>query len=130
MELKSFLQYISYEKRFSSHTVLAYQNDLHQFFTFLKRIYETEDPGVITHSMVRSWIVDLMEKEISPRSINRKLTAIKTFYKFLLRQGKVRSNPMTKVQAQKTSKRLPVFIDESKMNLLFNENNGFGAFAT
>ena len=123
MELNSFLQYIKYEKRFSSHTVVAYENDLLQFSAFLKSIYDTNDPSAITHSMVRSWIVDLMEKEISPRSINRKLTAVKTFYKFLQRQGKVKSNPMTKVVSPKTSKRLPVFIDESKMSLLFNESN-------
>ena len=123
MELKSFIQYLRYEKRVSSHTVLAYQNDLQQFFTFLKSLYETEDISSVTHSMVRSWIVDLMEKEISPRSINRKLTTLKTFYKFLLRQGKVLSNPMLRVQAPKTSKRLPVFVDEKKMDLLFNENN-------
>ena len=123
MELKSFIQYLRYEKRVSSHTVLAYQNDLQQFFIFLKSLYETEDASSVTHSMVRSWIVDLMEKEISPRSINRKLTTLKTFYKFLLRQGKVFTNPMLRVQAPKTSKRLPVFVDEKKMDLLFNENN-------
>ena len=121
MELKSFLQYIRYEKRFSPHTILAYQNDLQQFFDYLKNLYDTEAPEEITHSMVRSWMVDLMEKEISPRSINRKLTSLKTFYKFLLRQGKVKLNPMIKVQAPKSSKRLPVFIEESKMKLLFSD---------
>ena len=131
MELKSFLQYLSFEKRFSPHTVLAYQNDLQQFLTFIKKLYETEDTSSITHSMVRSWIVDLMEKEISPRSINRKLTTLKTFYKFLLRQGKVLTNPMLKVQAPKTSKRLPVFVDEKKMDLLFSDKNfGEGFEAT
>ncbi len=123
MELKSFLQYIKFEKRFSAHTVIAYENDLTQFLNYQKSIYETDDPSGITHSMVRSWIVDLMEKEISPRSVNRKLTAVKSFYKFLLRQGKVKSNPMLKIQAPKTSKRLPVFVDESKMKLLFSGDN-------
>ena len=123
MDRKSFLQYLRYEKRFSPHTVLAYQNDLQQFFIYLKNLYDTEDISSITHSMIRSWIVDLMEKDISPRSINRKLTTLKTFYKFLLRQGKVLTNPMLKIQAPKTSKRLPVFVDEKKMNLLFKEEN-------
>ena len=131
MDQKSFLQYLRFEKRFSPHTVLAYQNDLQQFFAYLKNLYETEDLLSVTHSMVRSWIVDLMEKEISPRSINRKLTTLKTFYKFLLRQGMVLTNPMLKVQAPKTSKRLPVFVDEKKMELLFNEKNfGEGFEAT
>ena len=84
MDSKSFIQYIRYEKRFSPNTVLAYEKDLEQFFIFQKDLYETEDPATITHSMVRSWIVDLMEKKISTRSVNRKLTTLKTFYKFLL----------------------------------------------
>jgi integrase/recombinase XerC len=123
MELKSFLQYIKFEKRFSPHTVLAYENDLSQFLTYHKNVYDTEEPSSITHSMIRSWIVELMEKEISPRSVNRKLTAVKTFYKFLLRQGKVMTNPMIKIQSPKTSKRLPVFVDEKKMDLLFRTEN-------
>ena len=130
MELKSFLQYIRYEKRFSNHTILAYENDLKQFFNYLNSMYDITDPSLVTHSMIRSWIVDLMEKEISPRSVNRKLTTLKTFYKFLLRQGKISANPLIKVQSPKTSKRLPVFLEESKMELLFGEENfgkGFDA---
>ncbi len=123
MELKSFLQYIKFEKRFSAHTVIAYENDLAQFLNYQKVTYETENPSEITHSMIRSWIVELMEKEISPRSVNRKITAVKTFYKFLLRQGKIIVNPMIKIQSPKTSKRLPIFVDESKMTLLFSGDN-------
>ncbi len=121
MDINSFIQYIKFEKRFSIHTVLAYENDLKQFFEFIKNLYETENPDEITHPMVRSWIVDLMDKEISPRSVNRKLTTLKTFYKFLLRHQAVKSNPMLKVISPKTSKRLPVFVDEGKMSLLFSD---------
>ena len=121
MEIQSFLQYIRFEKRFSPHTVKAYENDLNQFFSYQKIIYETDDASAMTQSMIRAWIVDLMEKEISPRSVNRKLTSLKTYYKFLLRQGSIKINPMLKVQSPKTSKRLPVFVDESKMNLLFSD---------
>src|SRR5436190_4448082 len=106
MEIKHFIQYLKFEKRFSPHTILAYQKDLEQFSTYLKEMYETEDVASTTFSMVRSWIVDLMEKEISPRSVNRKITTLKTFFKFQLRQGNVQSNPMLKVQSPKTSKRL------------------------
>src|SRR5205085_10745191 len=97
--------------------------DLKQFFFYLSSMYDIADPAAVTHSMIRSWIVDLMDKEISPRSVNRKLTTLKTFYKFLLRQGKITSNPMIKVQSPKTSKRLPVFVEESKMDLLFEADN-------
>ncbi len=129
MDIKSFIQYIRYEKRFSPNTVLAYEKDLEQFFIFQKDLYETEDPASITHSMVRSWIVDLMEKKISSRSVNRKLTTLKTFYKFLLRQGLVTSNPLLKVISPKTSKRLPVFVDESNMDLLFTSTDFGNSFS-
>ena len=123
MSINSFLHYIQFEKRFSPNTVLAYSSDLEQFFQYQKLQYETEDPAEINHPMIRSWIVSMMEAHVSPRSINRKLTTLKTYYKFLLRRGSVKVNPMLKVQAPKTSKRLPVFVDQSKMELLFNEVN-------
>jgi integrase/recombinase XerC len=117
----SFIQYIKFEKRFSPHTVLAYESDLSQFFNYAESTYETEAPGEINHSMVRSWIVSMMEQKITPRSINRKITTLKTFYKFLLRTGEIKMNPMQKVQAPKISKRLPVYVEEPGMQILFSE---------
>ena len=119
--LSSFIQYIKFEKRFSPHTVLAYEGDLDQFFKYAKVTYETEAPEEINHSMVRSWIVSMMEQKITPRSITRKITTLKTFYKFLLRNGDITLNPMQKVQAPKISKRLPVYVEESNMKILFSE---------
>ena len=100
--------------------MLAYRNDLEQFFYYAEKNYETTDPAEVQHGMVRSWIVELMEKEVSPRSINRKITSLKTYYKFLLRRQEIHANPMLKVQSPKTSKRLPVFVDQQKMELLFS----------
>lgn len=119
MSVPTFLQYIKFEKRFSPNTVTAYQNDLEQFFHYTEKQYEITDASEVQHSVVRSWIVQLMEEGISTRSINRKITSLKTYYKFLLRRQEVKSNPMLKVQAPKTSKRLPVFVDQQKMELLF-----------
>ena len=130
MVVQSFLQYIRFEKRFSANTVLAYENDLKQFFEFQKKLYEVEAPGDINQSMVRSWMVSMMEKGVGARSVNRKITSLKTFYKFLLRRGDVKTNPLLKVISPKVSKRLPVFVDESIMKLLFTEVNfgdGFDA---
>lgn len=130
MVVQSFLQYIRFEKRFSANTVLAYENDLKQFFEFQKKLYEVEAPGDINQSMVRSWMVSMMEKGVGARSVNRKITSLKTFYKFLLRRGDVKTNPLLKVISPKVSKRLPVFVDEAKMKLLFTEVNfgdGFDA---
>jgi len=130
MVVQSFLQYIRFEKRFSANTVLAYENDLKQFFEFQKKLYEVEKPDQVSQSMVRSWMVSLMESGVGARSINRKITALKTFYKFLLRRDEVKLNPLLKVQSPKISKRLPVFVEESKMQLLFTDVNfgdGFDA---
>ncbi len=123
MSIQSFLQYIRFEKRFSPNTVQAYETDLKQFFAYQKKLYELEDPTEFSHPMIRSWIVSMMEEGMTTRSINRKLTAIKTYYKFLLRQGSVKVNPMLKVQSPKTSKRLPVYVEQSKMDALFDDVN-------
>ena len=123
MNIQSFLQYIRFEKRFSTHTVRAYQSDLEQFSKYLLETYEVNESSAVIHPMIRSWIVQLMEAGVTSRSINRKITTLKTFFKFQLRKEEVIVNPMLKVQAPKTSKRLPVFIDQAKMELLFHEKN-------
>lgn len=116
----SFIQYLQFEKRFSHHTVTAYSGDLDQFYLFLEQTYQLKDISEVNHMLIRSWIVQMMEQKISPRSINRKITTLKTFYKFLLRQGLVTENPMLKIQAPKTSKRLPVFVEKEKMDQLLD----------
>lgn len=123
MSAERFLQYIKFEKRFSPHTVLAYENDLVQFFKYQQSTYEIIDVKEINHSMIRSWIVSLMEAKITSRSVNRKITTLKTYYRFLLRNGNVSVNPMLKIQSPKTSKRLPVFVEEGQMDLLFDQVN-------
>lgn len=114
----SFLEYLQYEKRFSNHTILAYSNDLEQFSTYLQTTYDVVDVKDISHLQIRSWIVSMMDEKISPRSVNRKITALKSFYRFLLRQQVVKENPMLKAQSPKNSKRLPVFVEKDNMNTL------------
>ncbi len=121
----SFLQYLQFEKRLSSHTILAYSSDLDQFCSFLQTTYNIKNISEINHTVVRSWIVELMDQKISPRSVNRKITTLKTFYKYLLRQNSVKENPMLKIMSPKTSKRLPVFIEKDNMNVLI-DNVDFG----
>ncbi len=116
----SFTQYLEFEKRFSNHTLIAYSNDIVQFFAFLETTYEIKAIEEINHTIVRSWIVSLMEQKITPRSVNRKITTLKTFYKYLLRQNLVTENPMLKIQSPKTSKRLPVFVEKEKMDMLLD----------
>src|ERR1035438_668825 len=117
---ESFLKYLQYEKRCSPHTVIAYGNDLKQFYEYLEETYEITDIKDVNHSFIRSWIISLMEKAITPRSINRKITTLKTYYKFLLRERVLTQNPMLKIQSPKTSKRLPVFVDKANMDQLLD----------
>jgi integrase/recombinase XerC len=116
----SFFQYIRHEKRFSLHTVTSYKNDIDQFHSFLKETYSLDDAVSADHAIIRSWMVFLMEQGIKPRSICRKITALKTFYRFLMRAGAVSRNPMVKIQAPKVSKRLPVFVDDKRMEQLLD----------
>lgn len=116
----SFIKYLQFEKRLSRHTILAYSGDLEQFYSYLQTTYEIKKLSDINHTVIRSWVVELMEQKISPRSVNRKITTLKTFYKYLLRQGTVTENPMLKIMSPKTSKRLPVFVEKDNMNTLID----------
>lgn len=121
--LSAFIDYLRYEKRMSPHTLSAYTNDLRQFFSYLKNTYSVSDSGIkeISHFMIRSWLMSLIEKKITARSVNRKISTLKSFYKFLLREKAISASPMSKILSPKTPKRLPVFIEENKMNLLLEK---------
>ncbi len=121
MHQEEFLRYIELEKRYSPHTVTAYKQDLADFFAYIDKSYGAMAPGEIQHGMVRSWMVELMEAGLAARSINRKLTTLRSFYKYLLRQGASISNPMVRVQPPKNAKKLPVFVEADKMQKLFDE---------
>ena len=130
MTIERYIQYIQYEKRYSKHTIIAYTNDLDQFFSYISEQYEITDIKNINYSIVRSWLVNLMENSISTRTINRKLSTLKSFFKFLIREGEISENPMRKIIPPKSSKRLPVFIELEKINFLFDEidfGEGFNA---
>ncbi|MEO6166871.1 MAG: tyrosine-type recombinase/integrase [Chitinophagales bacterium] len=131
MDLRSFLQYLQYEKRYSKLTVVAYENDLLQFSKFLKETYELENLLETRHVYVRSWLASLMEAGTGTRSINRKLSTLKTFFKFHMRNGAIDHNPLTKIIAPKISRRLPVFLQKNQTELLwqhFEFGEGFPGF--
>ncbi len=119
--ITSFLSYIEYERRYSKHTIESYGNDLEQFRLYLKSEYQKEEIELASHLEIRSWIVQMMEQKISPRSINRKLSTLKSFFKFLMRKGVVKKSPLGKVLAPKTSKRLPVFVEKSGIERLLTD---------
>ena len=119
--IQSFLSYIEYERRYSKHTLESYGNDLEQFYLYLKSEYQKEEIELVSHLEIRSWIVQMMEHKISPRSINRKLSTLKSFFKFLMRKGVVKKSPLSKVLAPKTSKRLPVFVEKAGIEKLLTD---------
>lgn len=118
---QSFLEYLQYEKKYSAHTIVSYNNDLTQFFGFINAEKEGISISEINYQLVRAWIADLMANDIAAKSVNRKLSALKTFFKYLQKQGEIKVNPLSKITGPKTPKRLPVFVDESQMNTLFDE---------
>lgn len=120
MAIQGFLQYLKFEKRYSQHTIIAYETDINQFSDFLKNIYQKNDILMTSHLEVRSWVVSLMEAKVNARSIRRKLSALKTFFKFEMKQGTVLQNPLAKTISPKVAKRLPVFIQKKQVADLWN----------
>jgi len=123
MQQNEFINYISYEKRHSLHTVHAYQNDLNQFSTYLIEQYQLNDVTKAGHEHIRSWLVYLIEGGISTRSVLRKLSTLKSFYKYLLRNAQIDLNPTLLVIPPKTPSRNPEFVIEENMNDLFEKVN-------
>lgn len=123
MFIERFIRYLKFEKRFSPHTVTAYQNDLNQFSDFAGSL--ECDMLSVTHQHVRSWTVELMDQGNEAKTINRKISSLRSFYKFLQREGLLASNPMTQVRAPKIPGRLPVVITEQKMDILLDGQNVF-----
>lgn len=113
-----FENYLAFERRSSRQTIKAYLTDLKQLQLFLVEQYEITNWGEVEHKMVRSWIVELMQRGLSNRSINRKLSSVKSFYKFCLRQNLLANNPVAEITILKTSSRLPSFAHEDQMESL------------
>lgn len=120
MFLEQFIKYLTYEKRYSSNTLIAYKNDLLQFQQFLTT-QELEIQSV-NHQSIRAWMVSLMDDGIEARSINRKISTLRSFYKFLQKEKVIIDNPVLKVQTPKIAKKLPVFIAEDKLTNLLDSN--------
>lgn len=117
----TFLNYLQFEKRYSKHTIVSYQTDLSQYTKYLSEIYEITDLATVSHQMVRSWIVTLMDNGLEAKSINRKIACLKSFYKFLHKNGEIPKNPMLKVISPKIKKRLPIFVEEQQMSMLLDD---------
>jgi integrase/recombinase XerC len=119
----SFLKYLQYEKRYSPKTVLSYQTDLDQFQKFVSEEFREEKIEGAAYGIVRSWVVKLIDLKFDPVSINRKIACLRSFYKFLLKQGVIEKDPMMKIKVLKTKKKLPHFVQENDMINLLDIND-------
>jgi integrase/recombinase XerC len=119
-QLQPFLDYLRFEKRYSQHTLISYQTDLEQFFQFLKSQYDLPEVSKITSGFVRSWLAEMRNDKMTAKSLNRKISSLKSFFKYQMKIGVIHQTPMTTIVAPKISKRLPSFVDEKDMETLKN----------
>lgn len=130
MLTENFLDYLKYERNYSEKTILAYRNDLLLLFSFIQEEGGDSNPLSVTPELIREWIVSMMDKGYSSSSVNRKLSTLRSFFKFLIKKGEIDVNPMVKIVSPKKEKPLPVFLKESEMDYLLDEvdfGDGFKA---
>ena len=118
--IQPFLEYLKFEKRFSPHTITSYQTDLVSFFDYLQITYGSVRIEELSHIYIRSWLAQLKDEGLTAKSINRKISTLRSFFKYGLKMGWVTQTPMTKINAPKNEKRLPRFVAKKELDLLFN----------
>ncbi len=119
--LIDYINYLNFEKRYSKHTSIAYKNDLSQFIDFYKGYTTSLDWRNVNNKDIRAWIASLIENGVSSKSVNRKLSCLKSFYHFLNKKGVLITNPAKLVNAPKNKKSLPKFVEEKQINFLIDE---------
>ncbi|UOB16866.1 tyrosine-type recombinase/integrase [Abyssalbus ytuae] len=128
MSLKKFIDYLEKEKKYSTHTIHAYHNDLLTFTQFCKEEYDESEISGVNYSIIRSWIITLVNSGLSNRSVNRKIASLKAYYKFLLKTKQIEVNPLSKHKALKTPKKIeiPFSVTEVEKVLdIFSFENSF-----
>jgi len=123
MSIKSFIDYLQLEKKYSLNTVKAYENDIKSFSEFNKKEFGQSSLNKANYSQIRSWIVKLVESKISNRSINRKISSLNTYYKFLLKIEEIKENPLDNHKALKTKKTIQLPFSEKEVSNALDINN-------
>jgi integrase/recombinase XerC len=123
-QIQSFIDYLKFEKRYSVHTVTSYQNDLSAFFDYLDLQYGKLTLQEITAGFIRSWLAGLKDEDMSAKSISRKISTLRSFFKYQLKTGKLEVSPTANIFAPKIGKRLPVFIKEEDTKELLHSLSG------
>ncbi|MCC7051515.1 MAG: tyrosine-type recombinase/integrase [Bacteroidia bacterium] len=116
MYTAQFLDYLKHQKKYSTHTVTAYETDLEGFFSFLRKSSFPQNENQIDQSIIRAFLINLMEEELSTTTVNRKLSTLKSYFKYLQKGGIVNSNPATHLSNLKVAKKLPVFVEEKPLD--------------
>lgn len=119
LQINEFLNYLQFQKRYSVHTISAYQTDLEAFFIFMEKEYGISSIELST-SQIRTWLASLKHEGLKSKSINRKMSSLKSFFKFLLKKELILTSPMTNINSLKVNKRLPSFIEEKDIETLFS----------
>lgn len=115
-----FLNYLTFQKRYSRHTIISYENDLTGFFDFIVLQYNSLELAEISASVIRSWLASLKENKITSKTINRKISTLKSFFKYQLKMNKIEVNPVSAITSLKISRRLPSFVEQKDIKTLFN----------
>ena len=121
MLIESFLNYLKLERNYSDKTILSYGKDLEQFEKFLIKLDEKIKLETVDADLIRSWVINLMDEKMAASSVNRKLSSLRSFYRYLLRKGLVQVDPVQKVTGPRKKKPLPTFVKEEDMNRLLDE---------
>lgn len=119
--MNEFLQYLQYEKNYSSHTVLSYHTDLRQFCDFLEINTDQFEPAQVSSQQIQQWVLSLMSEKIAARTLSRKISTLKSFWRFLLTRGYVNQNPTLKIILPKTKKPIPAFFKDSEMEIVLDK---------
>lgn len=118
--LQAFIDYIKFEKRFSQHTVIAYKKDIEQFFDYLEKEYEEPPIKDIKTTFIKTWLATLgRDEKMNTKTINRKISTLKAFFKYQLKIGQLEATPMNTIVSPKISKRLPSYIEQKEAETLF-----------
>lgn len=123
MLVESFLEYLQFERGYSVCTVTAYKTDLAKFREYYLSVERGLDWDTIDADIVRCWMIYLMDQGYTATSVNRKLSSLRSYYKFLMKRGQIKKNPLVKVQGPKRKKPLPVFVKEADMDRLLDETD-------
>lgn len=116
--IRAFIEYLQFEKRYSQHTVISYKSDLEQFFTFLTVQYDAPSLAAVNSAFIRSWLAGMRNAQITPKSLSRKISSLKSFFKYHMKVGLVKQTPMSTIVTPKVAKRLPSFVAEKDMQTL------------